>query len=94
MASGPPRVLPLPPTLPLHAAPEEEARLAAHPCEASAFGLPEAIRLGLGDFIFYRRGAAHGVAGCPPAMLPAGRPSAIRLPGACHCWPAGGTDLL
>ena len=27
--------------------------LDAHPSEASAFALPEAIKLGLGDFIFY-----------------------------------------
>ena len=37
----------------LVAAPEQEAVLAARPAEATAFDLPEAIKLGLGDFIFY-----------------------------------------
>ena len=34
--------------------PEVAAELEAHPDEASIFGLPESIKLGLGDFIFYR----------------------------------------
>lgn len=32
---------------------EVAAELEEHPDEASAFGLPEAIKLGLGDLIFY-----------------------------------------
>ncbi len=33
--------------------PHAAAEAAAHPSEATAFALPEAIKLGLGDFIFY-----------------------------------------
>jgi hypothetical protein len=33
--------------------PQVAAELEAHPDEASVFGLPESIKLGLGDFIFY-----------------------------------------
>lgn len=39
---------------PCGAGPEVAAELEAHPDEASMFGLPESIKLGLGDFIFYR----------------------------------------
>jgi hypothetical protein len=35
------------------AAAEEQSELAAHPSEATPFSLPESIKLGLGDFIFY-----------------------------------------
>jgi presenilin 1 len=44
---------PTPPTSHPPAAPAQAAELAAHPSEATAFALPEAIKLGLGDFIFY-----------------------------------------
>lgn len=36
-----------------HLTPEQVHEAEMHPSEASAFALPEAIKLGLGDFIFY-----------------------------------------
>lgn len=35
------------------AAPDQAEIVAAHPAEVTVFALPEAIKLGLGDFIFY-----------------------------------------